>query len=290
MNYPTSLRILFSLVLTLALVAATATPSRAATERRTATATATSAASQPSRTSRESSLTTSKTLLTSGEASRAAGELSLEGRATVDGLDAVSGMTIFSGSEIATTDDSRAVVSLGKLGRVELQPRSRLRLSFGGAGVEGRLEEGGARFSTTGAAALRVETATALVSAGRFQPSLFVVDVSCGDASVSTQLGRVVLREGASAKSLAAGERASAGRRVVAAGILCAALQEPVPPPPQNKRSRKKLFGWLLVAGGTFAALAALVITNRNEGEVFDPCRFDGAIIISPFTDPCGRF
>ncbi|HVF49763.1 MAG TPA: FecR domain-containing protein [Pyrinomonadaceae bacterium] len=288
MNYPTSLRILFSLVLTLA--AETLNTSRAADGRPAAFKTTTGAASESSLASGKSSRTSGKSSFTPGEPSLASGELSLEGRATVDGLEAVSGMTIFSGSEIATTDDSRAVVSLGRSGRVELLPRSRLRFDFAGAGVEGRLEQGGARFSTTGEAPLRVETAGATVSAGRFQPSLFVVDVSCGDASVSTHLGRVVLRDGASARSLAAGESASAGRRVAAAGMLCAAPQNPVPPPQQNGRSRKKLFGWLLAAGGAFAALTALVITNRNEGEVFDPCEFGGPIIVSPFTDPCGRF
>ena len=47
-------------------------------------------------------------------------ELSVSGNVTVNGQKAISGGTIFSDSVIVTAKDSSAVVSLAKLGRIEL--------------------------------------------------------------------------------------------------------------------------------------------------------------------------
>ncbi len=58
------------------------------------------------------------------------GELSVVGEVTVNGTNAISGATVFSDSTITTSQNSSAVVSLGKLGRVELMPNSSLKLNF----------------------------------------------------------------------------------------------------------------------------------------------------------------
>ena len=57
------------------------------------------------------------TLATTGARS---GELSVIGDVSVNGQKVTSGGTIFSGSAIVTAKDSSAIVSLGKLGRIEL--------------------------------------------------------------------------------------------------------------------------------------------------------------------------
>src|SRR2546421_7176231 len=56
------------------------------------------------------------------------GDLSVVGEVSVNGTSAISGATVFSDSTIATGQNSSAVVSLGKLGRVELLPNSSLKL------------------------------------------------------------------------------------------------------------------------------------------------------------------
>src|SRR3712207_6420776 len=69
------------------------------------------------------------------------GELSVVGQVSVNGTNAISGATVFSDSAITTGQNSSAVVSLGKLGRVELLPNSSLKLSFNDTGVTAMLED-----------------------------------------------------------------------------------------------------------------------------------------------------
>src|ERR671938_52017 len=70
------------------------------------------------------------------------GELSVSGQVTINGQNAISGATVFSDSTVATAQNSSAVVSLGKLGRVEILPNSSLKLSFTETGVSGMLDSG----------------------------------------------------------------------------------------------------------------------------------------------------
>ena len=77
------------------------------------------------------------------------GDLSVVGEVSVNGTSAISGATVFSDSTIATGQNSSAVVSLGKLGRVELLPNSSLKLSFTDKGVSGMLESGRVRVSSS---------------------------------------------------------------------------------------------------------------------------------------------
>ncbi|HVG33921.1 MAG TPA: hypothetical protein VM911_12610, partial [Pyrinomonadaceae bacterium] len=68
------------------------------------------------------------------------GELSVSGQVTVNGQSAISGATVFSDSTVATAQNSSAVVSLGKLGRVELLPSSSMKVSFNETSISGMLE------------------------------------------------------------------------------------------------------------------------------------------------------
>lgn len=58
------------------------------------------------------------------------GELTLTGRVKVNGQPAATGDIVSSGSSVETAKGSSAVVSLGKLGRVEALPETRMKLSF----------------------------------------------------------------------------------------------------------------------------------------------------------------
>jgi uncharacterized Zn-binding protein involved in type VI secretion len=58
------------------------------------------------------------------------GLLTVTGRVTVNGQPAATGDIVSSGSTVETAKGSSAVVSLGKLGRVEALPETRMKLRF----------------------------------------------------------------------------------------------------------------------------------------------------------------
>ncbi len=60
----------------------------------------------------------------------------------VNGETIQSGRSIFSASTIATPENAGAIVSLGKLGKIELAPNTILSLSFDEKGISGNLTEG----------------------------------------------------------------------------------------------------------------------------------------------------
>lgn len=81
---------------------------------------------------------------------KVAGELTVSGKdnngeapfVLVNGEAARSGRSIFSASTITTSDSAGAIVNLGKLGTVELAPKTVLTLTFDDAGVAGHLTSG----------------------------------------------------------------------------------------------------------------------------------------------------
>ncbi|HEX9918425.1 MAG TPA: hypothetical protein VGA87_04610, partial [Pyrinomonadaceae bacterium] len=77
------------------------------------------------------------------------GELSVVGEVAVNGTNAISGATVFTDSTVTTAKGSSAVVSLGKLGRVEVLPESSVKLSFTDNSVTGTLDAGRVRLSTS---------------------------------------------------------------------------------------------------------------------------------------------
>jgi hypothetical protein len=128
------------------------------------------------------------------------GDLSVVGEVSVNGTSAISGATVFSDSTITTAQNSSAVVSLGKLGRVEVLPNSSLKLSFNDTGVNAMLDSGRVRLSTSSGIAATVTTKDGAAVADNSQANTFMVDVECGNTVVSTQAGRVELRAGSTVK------------------------------------------------------------------------------------------
>ena len=90
------------------------------------------------------------------------GELSISGatpsQVSVNGQLANSGLTVLTGSLITTGPENSAVVSLGKLGRVELAPNTSLSLSFNETGVSGQLSSGRLMVSTNNGIASVITT------------------------------------------------------------------------------------------------------------------------------------
>jgi hypothetical protein len=199
------------------------------------------------------------------------GELSVVGQVSVNGTNAISGATVFTDSAITTGQNSSAVVSLGKLGRVELMPNSSLKLTFNEGTVTGALDAGKVRFSTSTGVASSVVTKDGTAVADNSSPNVFVVDVECGNTVVATQAGRVELRSGGAVKQIAAGNQDMAG--TAQPGSRCTRL------------TRDTNFGSL--SGGALAllllgiggAVAAAILAAREDNEF----NFGGSpVVISP--------
>lgn len=139
------------------------------------------------------------------------GEITVTGQVTVNGQPAVSNSTITSGSTVETAANSSAVVSLGKMGRVELSPASNLTLRFAEGSITGVLNAGKVRVSNAAGVATTIATkdGTAIADAG--QANNFVVEVECSHTHVDTTSGLVTLRTGTTDKQVAAGTTAEAG-------------------------------------------------------------------------------
>src|SRR5688572_33277690 len=124
------------------------------------------------------------------------GELSVSGQVTVNGQAAISGATIFSDSVITTAANSSAVVSLDKLGRVELLPNTSVKLSFTDASISGNLDAGRLQVSTLAGTSAIITTKDGAAVADASQAASFMVDVECGDMRVAAQAGLVELQIG----------------------------------------------------------------------------------------------
>jgi len=138
--------------------------------------------------------------------------LQIDGNVSVNGTSAVSGATVFSDSTITTAARSSAVVSLGKLGRVEVLPQSTMKLIFGDESVSvGMLDQGRVRISSSSNVTAKVSTRNGEVISTGNQRNEFIVDTSCGNTFVSVKKGTVELRAGSTVKQIAAGNQDSAG-------------------------------------------------------------------------------
>jgi FecR protein len=135
-----------------------------------------------------------------------------DGSVTVDGRPATVNSDVASGSTIVTGQNSSAVVSLGKLGRVEMTENTTMKLSYDETGLTAMLDAGRVRVSSSSATAPTVKTDDAEIIAGKKSANGFTVDVTCGDTLVIVQKGAVELRAGNSVKQIAAGGQDTAGQ------------------------------------------------------------------------------
>ena len=198
----------------------------------------------------------------------ASGELSVSGQVTVNGQSAISGATVFSDSTVETAKGSSAVVSLGKLGRVELLPGTIMKISFNETGMTGMLSAGRVRVSSSSGISAIVETKDGSVIADNTQANAFTVDTECGNTIVATQVGKVELRAGSSVKQIAAGSQDTAGQ--AAPGTRCTRLRTEG----MKGIGGGALAALLLAAGG---AIAAAILAGRSENNDLE---FGGSVVV----------
>jgi len=142
------------------------------------------------------------------------GVITVTGQVTVNGQTAVSNSTIMSGATVTTANGSSAVVSLGKLGRVEVQENSSLTLRFSDNNVIAMLDTGIVHVSTPAGVASTVTTKNATFIGDSGQADNFLVQAECSHSHIDTTSGVVTMREGSNDKQVVAGTTAVAGNLV----------------------------------------------------------------------------
>ena len=116
-----------------------------------------------------------------------------------------------SGERVTTAKGSSAVVSLGKLGRVEVFEETEMTLSFDNINMTAMLDSGRVRLSTSSGVNATVKTSDGEIVATGDKLKEFTVDLTCGDTFVSVKKGTVELRAGGTVKQIAAGGQDTAG-------------------------------------------------------------------------------
>ncbi len=147
----------------------------------------------------------SNTVLASGNTKndpQLVGQLIVSGSATVNDKRAITGTTIFSNSRIgvACSKGSSAIVNLGRLGRVELSPGSKMLLRFSDGLITGDLLEGKAVVSTPAGVKVVVNTQDKVSSTDGKEASVTPVTaqrgVRCVPVAMSASSSSVALSPG----------------------------------------------------------------------------------------------
>lgn len=149
------------------------------------------------------------------------GEITVTGSVTVNGQPAVSGSTVLSGAVITAAKASSAVVSLGKLGRVEVLEDSSTTLRFSDTGIVAMVDQGRVRVSSSSGIATTVTTKNATIIGDAGQANNFLVEAECSHTHVDTTSGVVTMREGSNDKQVVAGTTATAGNLTQAGCVPC---------------------------------------------------------------------
>lgn len=201
-------------------------------------------------------------MLTLASPGARSGELSVSGDVTVNGQKVISGGTMFSDSVIVTAKGSSAVVSLGKLGRVEVMANTSVKLSFAGNSISGLLDAGSARVATPAGVSVNITTKDGSVLVDGSQATSFTVNTLNGNTAVATESGLAELRSGTTVTKIAAGSNGSAGTP-----------QAKSDDDDDHKLSGGALAALLLAAGG---AIAAIVYATTHKNDL----NFGGTVLV----------
>jgi len=199
-----------------------------------------------------------------------AGEITVTGQVTVNGQPAITNSTVLSGAVITTAANSNAIVSLGKLGRVEVMSNSSVTLNFAQGSIVAVLSEGKARVSDSAGVAATVTTKNATFIADSGQANNFVVEVECSHSHVDTASGVVTMREGSNDKQVSAGTSAVAGNMSQPGCKPC--LRPGSAPGPAIAG-----MPWLILLAAGVAGAGIFLATGQGDTSVGG-----GTIIVSP--------
>jgi hypothetical protein len=204
-------------------------------------------------------------------------EISVTGQVTVNGNPITVNTTIASDSTITTGANSSAVVSLGKLGRVELQGDSSVKLTFSGNSIVSVLNAGKVRVSNASGVAATVTTKDAAIVGDTGQANTFEVEVECSHTHANTIAGLVTMRSGSTDKPVAAGADSIAGN-----------MEQTGCQPCKRPGGDRGAFPVAGLSGGALAAIILATLGAAGAAIFFgttgnnDVTSGGGAVIISP--------
>jgi hypothetical protein len=139
------------------------------------------------------------------------GIITTVGNVTVNGQPVVSGGTIVSGSTIETSSGSTAIVTINKVGKVELAPETSLTLRFTESSLVGIVNSGKVTVFNAAGIATTFTTKDATMIADSGQANNFIIEVECSHTHVDTIAGLVTMRTGTTDRQVAAGMEAVVG-------------------------------------------------------------------------------
>lgn len=156
--------------------------------------------------------------VTSSKDVQIAGQLIVTGNVTINDKKAINGTTVFSSSKIAVAcaKGNSAIVNLGRLGRVELSPGTKIMLKFSDGAIGGDLLEGKAVVSTPAGVKVTINTPDGVTNADGKEASVTPVNSQRGVRCVPA----VMSSGGSSASALSPGALAAI---LIAAGGTAAA-------------------------------------------------------------------
>ncbi len=186
------------------------------------------------------------------------GVITITGQVMVNGQPAVSNSTIMSGATVTTAIGSRATVSLGKLGRVEVQEDSSLSLRFTDGDVIAMLDSGTVRVSANSGIGSTVTTKNATFVGDAGQADNFVVLAECSHSHVDTTSGIVTMKQAGSSQQVVAGTTAVAGNLVQTGCKPCIR-------PDKSNASAPSHLGWLLLLAAGAAGVGIYLGTRGDS-------------------------
>jgi hypothetical protein len=149
------------------------------------------------------------------------GYLSAQGGVTLNGIHAAAGATVFSGSQIKTETNGAAIISLGKIGQVELEAASELTLRLEAGSIGGHLRSGRVTISAPAGVVVNLATADGVAVADGKQASVLTVDVTAGNTRVASVRSEARVTTGNQVEIVAAGQEVSVGAQANKKGDPC---------------------------------------------------------------------
>lgn len=156
------------------------------------------------------SMVTTSVLAQSGK--KSTGELSVSGSVTINGTSAISGSTVFSESRIRTAANSSAIISLGRLGRLQLGPDSEMTVRFSDGSVGGNLVAGRAVASAPAGVAVSIVTAEGVAASRGDKSSALAVDLTCGNTRVLAARSDATVTSAGKVETVVVGKEVAVGQ------------------------------------------------------------------------------
>ncbi|HEX4948569.1 MAG TPA: hypothetical protein VFZ34_17980 [Blastocatellia bacterium] len=185
-----------------------------------------------------------------------AGNLSVRGLVTLNGVNVGSGATVFDGGQIKTGNNGTAIVSLGKMGQVELAADSELVLKLDAGTIGGNLRSGQATVSAPAGVGVNILTTEGVAVAEGRDATVMTVDVACGNTRVSSSRSDAKVTSGNRVEIVAAGQEVAVGAQATGNPQRC----------PRLAAATARVGATTALSGGALAALILVGIGGAVAG------------------------